>query len=76
MILKTSGQISEPDDFVFPVNTRTIAEIRYGMLNQVMTVVYHDGRSRTTTGIQGPAMLKILAQRPLERSPFLLQTVI
>jgi len=41
-----------------------------------MTVVYHDGRSTTTTGIQGPAMLRILAQRPLERSPFLLQTVI
>lgn len=41
-----------------------------------MTVIYHDGRSRTTTGIQGPAMLKILAQRPLERSPFLLRTVI
>ncbi|MDO3433881.1 hypothetical protein QWJ46_14440 [Rhizobium sp. CBN3] len=76
MTLKTSGQISEPDEFVFPVHTRTIAEIRYDIVNQVMTVVYHDGRSRATTGIQGPAMLRILAQRPLERSPFLLQTVI
>ncbi|MBY5813826.1 hypothetical protein, partial [Rhizobium leguminosarum] len=60
----------------FPVHTRTIAQIRYDILNQVMTVVYHDGRSRTTSGIQGPAMLRILAQRPVERSPFLLQTVI
>lgn len=76
MTLNTSGQISEPDECVFPVHTRTIAEIRYDILNQVMTVVYHDGRLRTTTGIQGPAMLRILAQRPLERSPFLLQTVI
>ncbi|MGZ2385578.1 hypothetical protein ACVIDN_007002 [Rhizobium brockwellii] len=41
-----------------------------------MTVVYHDGRSCTTSGIQGPAMLRIIAQRPLESSPFLLQTVI
>lgn len=76
MTLKTSGQIYVPDEFVFPVHTRTIAEIRYDFLNQVMTVIYHDGRSRTTTGIQGPAMLRILAQRPLERSPFLLRTVI
>ncbi|TLX04225.1 hypothetical protein [Rhizobium sp. MHM7A] len=76
MTLKTSGQPSRPDEFVFPVHTRTIAEIRYDILNQVMTVVYHDGRLRTTTGIQGSAMLRILAQRPLERSPFLLQTVI
>ncbi|WP_343226566.1 hypothetical protein [Rhizobium laguerreae] len=65
-----------PDEFIFPVHTRTIAQIRYDILNQVMTVVYHDGRSRTTSGIQGPAMLRILAQRPVERSPFLLQTVI
>lgn len=76
MTLETSGQISEPDEFVFPVHTRTIAQIRYDILGQVMTVIYHDGRSRTTTGIQGSAMLRILAQRPLERSPFLLRTVI
>jgi hypothetical protein len=76
MTLETSGQISEPDEFIFPVHTRTIAQIRYDIRGQVMTVVYHDGRSRTTTGIQGSAMLRILAQRPLERSPFLLRTVI
>ncbi|ARO33972.1 hypothetical protein NXC14_PC00436 (plasmid) [Rhizobium sp. NXC14] len=76
MTLKTSGQTSEPDECVFPVHTRTIAEIRYDILNQVMTVVYHDGRTRTTAGIRGPAMLRILAQRPLERSPFLLRSVI
>ncbi|MET3756645.1 hypothetical protein ABID08_004023 [Rhizobium binae] len=76
MTLETSGQTSEPDEFVFPVHTRTIAQIRYDIVGQVMTVVYHDGRSRTSTGIQGPAMLRILAQRPLERSPFLLRTVI
>ncbi|MGZ2460178.1 putative ThiF/HesA family dinucleotide-utilizing enzyme [Rhizobium anhuiense] len=76
MTLKTSGRKSQPHEFIFPVHTRTIAEIRYNSLSRVMTVVYHDGRSCTTSGIQGPAMLRILAQQPLERSPFLLQTVI
>ncbi|WP_409999458.1 hypothetical protein [Rhizobium leguminosarum] len=76
MTLKTTRPEIGPDEFIFPVHTRTIAQIRYDILNQVMTVVYHDGRSRTTSGIQGPAMLRILAQRPVERSPFLLQTVI
>ncbi|MFW8587942.1 hypothetical protein ACOJBM_32970 [Rhizobium beringeri] len=76
MSLSTSGEESQPHEFIFPVHTRTIAEIRYDSVSRVMTVVYHDGRSCTTSGIQGPAMLKILAQRPLERSPFLLQTVI
>ncbi|API55889.1 hypothetical protein BMW22_31200 (plasmid) [Rhizobium leguminosarum] len=76
MTLKTTEQEIGPDEFIFPVHTRTIAQIRYDIYNQVMTVVYHDGRSRTTAGIQGPAMLRILAQRPVERSPFLLQTVI
>lgn len=76
MTLKTTGLEISPDEFIFPVHTRTIAQIRYDILNQVMTVVYHDGRLRTTSGIQGPAMLRILAQRPVERSPFLLQTVI
>ncbi|RWY71251.1 hypothetical protein [Rhizobium sp. WSM1325] len=76
MTLKTSGEKSQPHEFIFPVHTRTIAEIRYNSLSRIMTVVYHDGHSRTTSGIQGPAMLRILAQRPLERSPFLLQTVI
>ncbi|MBX5039414.1 hypothetical protein [Rhizobium lentis] len=76
MTLKTSGQTSGPDEFVFPVHSRTIAQIRYDIRGQIMTVIYHDGRSCTTTGIQGPAMLRILAQRPLERSPFLLQTVV
>ncbi|MBY3035051.1 MULTISPECIES: hypothetical protein [Rhizobium] len=76
MTLKTTGPEIGLDEFIFPVHTRTIAQIRYDILNQVMTVVYHDGRSRTTSGIQGPAMLRILAQRPVERSPFLLQTVI
>lgn len=66
----------QPHEFIFPVHTRTIAEIRYDSLSRVMTVVYHDGHSCTTSGIQGPAMLRILAQRPLERSPFLLKTVI
>ncbi|NNU35422.1 hypothetical protein G9X64_02685 [Rhizobium sophorae] len=76
MTLKTAGEESQPHEFIFPVHTRTIAAIRYDSLSRVMTVVYHDGRSSTTSGIQGPAMLRILAQRPLERSPFLLQTVI
>ncbi|AHG48101.1 hypothetical protein RLEG12_04135 (plasmid) [Rhizobium leguminosarum bv. trifolii CB782] len=76
MSSKRSGRKSQPHEFIFPVHTRTIAQIRYDSLSRVMTVVYHDGRSTTTTGIQGPAMLRILAQRPLERSPFLLQTVI
>jgi hypothetical protein len=76
MTLKTSGEKSQPHEFIFPVHTRTIAEIRYNSLSRVMTVVYHDGRSCTTSGIQGPAMLRIIAQRPLESSPFLLQTVI
>ncbi|WP_204330042.1 hypothetical protein [Rhizobium phaseoli] len=76
MSSKRSRRKSQPHEFIFQVHTRTIAQIRYDSLNRVMTVVYHDGRSTTTTGIQGPAMLRILAQRPLERSPFLLQTVI
>ncbi|AUW46454.1 hypothetical protein [Rhizobium leguminosarum] len=76
MSLNTSGEESQPHEFIFPVHTRTIAEIRYDSLSRVMMVVYHDGRSCTTSGIQGPAMLRILAQRPLESSPFLLQTVI
>lgn len=76
MSSKRSRRKSQPHEFIFQVHTRTIAQIRYDSLSRVMTVVYHDGRSTTTTGIQGPAMLRILAQRPLERSPFLLQTVI
>lgn len=74
--LEHFGEESQPHEFIFPVHTRTIAEIRYDSLSRVMTVVYHDGRSCTTSGIQGPAMLRILAQRPLESSPFLLKTVI
>lgn len=74
--LENLGEKSQPHEFIFPVHTRTIAEIRYNSLSRIMTVVYHDGHSCTTSGIQGPAMLRILAQRPLERSPFLLQTVI
>ncbi|MGO7201423.1 hypothetical protein ACCT30_08640 [Rhizobium ruizarguesonis] len=76
MSLNTSGEKPQPHEFIFPVHTRTIAEIRYDSLSRVMTVVYHDGHSCTTSGIQGPAMLRIIAQRPLERSPFLLKTVI
>ncbi|MFS8145219.1 hypothetical protein ATY78_07975 [Rhizobium sp. R635] len=76
MSTKRSGRKSQPSEFIFPVHTRTIAQIRYDIRSQVMTVVYHDGRSCKTSGIQGPAMLRILAQQPLERSPFLLQTVI
>ena len=76
MSMKTSGQESQPNEFIFPVHTRTIAQIRYDVHSQLMTVIYHDGRTRTTAGIQGPAMLRLIAQQPLERSPFLLQTVI
>ncbi|EJZ18842.1 hypothetical protein NE852_29140 (plasmid) [Rhizobium sp. Pop5] len=76
MSMKKLKHESQAEEFIFPIHTRTIAEIRYDIHSQMMTVVYHDGRSRTTSGIRGPAMLRILAQQPLERSPFLLQTVI
>ncbi|MGO4482886.1 hypothetical protein EFD55_08715 [Rhizobium pisi] len=76
MSMKKLKKEPQAEEFIFPVHTRTIAEIRYDIHSQMMTVVYHDGRSRTTSGIQGPAILRILAQQPLERSPFLLQTVI
>ncbi|MBY4593237.1 MULTISPECIES: hypothetical protein [Rhizobium] len=60
----------------FLVHSKTIAELEYDGKTRHLRVVYKDGRVRSVPDIAPTLVLKIVAQVPVERSPYLMRTAI
>ncbi|TAU79547.1 hypothetical protein ELI41_31725 (plasmid) [Rhizobium leguminosarum] len=60
----------------FLVHSKTIAELEYDGKTCHLRVVYKDGRVRSVADIAPTLVLKIVAQVPVERSPYLMRTAI
>ncbi|MBA9032922.1 hypothetical protein [Rhizobium leguminosarum] len=60
----------------FLIHSKTIAELEYDGKTGLLRVVYKDGRVRFVPEVAPTLVMKIVAQIPVERSPYLMRTAI
>ncbi|WP_313903159.1 hypothetical protein [Rhizobium leguminosarum] len=60
----------------FLIHSKTVAELEYDGNACLLRVVYKDGRVRSVPDVAPTLVMKIVAQVPVEESPYLMQTAI
>ncbi|TAV11192.1 hypothetical protein ELH99_06690 [Rhizobium leguminosarum] len=60
----------------FLVHTKTIAELEYDDGSGLLRVIYKDGRVRSIPDVAAGTVMKMIAQVPVEQSPYLMRTAI
>ncbi|ANK90623.1 MULTISPECIES: hypothetical protein [Rhizobium] len=61
---------------LFPVHSKTIAELDYDSQTCLLRVLYKDGRVSSVPDVAPTHVMKIVARLPVEKSSYLMQTAI